>query len=142
MISELSANLAKIFLVIGVPFVFFKSINKNVHNYGYTSFYQKTKRPFYQLHVNATKIGIILAFVHGFTVQPISQTYILTGWLLGIIMIVLLGLGAFLSIKNKSHPMDTGKDLQWKTIRHLKWVLGICVLVSLFLHYLPMMGQT
>jgi len=95
MISELITNLAKILLVIGVPFVFFKSINKSVHNYGYTSFYQKIKRPFYQLHVNATKIGTVLAFVHGFTVQPISQMYILTGWLLGIIMIVLLGLGYF-----------------------------------------------
>ncbi len=141
MISEISANLAKLLGVIGVIFVFFKLNDKLLQNQTYSTFYQKIKLPFYQIHVNGTKIAIILAFVHGFTVKPINQSYIITGWLLGITMLLLLVLGVLLSIKNKSKPMETEEDLEWKTIRIIKWILTACALLFLFLHYLPMIRE-
>jgi uncharacterized BrkB/YihY/UPF0761 family membrane protein len=67
---------------------------------------------------------------------PIDQTYTITGWVLGIVMVLLMGLGVFLSVKTHSKPMDSQDDLKWRKIRIAKWILTLLVFVALALHYL------
>ncbi|MFX1284783.1 MAG: hypothetical protein ACFFB5_14075 [Promethearchaeota archaeon] len=122
-ISELSSASAKILLLIGLIFIILKIIDKKWNNQPCHGFYVKRKVLLYQLHINGCKFAIILSFVHGFTSTPVNQSDWITGWILGIIMLTLLGLGAILSIKNKSKPMDAEKDLEWKVIRFVKWGL-------------------
>lgn len=50
-------------------------------------------------------------------------------------MVILLGLGAFLSIKKDSKPMDEKDNRRWKTVRTVKWVLTVAAIVLLLLHY-------
>jgi len=50
-------------------------------------------------------------------------------------MVILLGLGAFLSIKNDSKPMDEERDQKWKTVRIVKWIFTVAVVIFLLLHY-------
>ncbi|MFX1507599.1 MAG: hypothetical protein ACFFDC_16055 [Promethearchaeota archaeon] len=136
-ISTIAVNLAKILVVIGVFCVVLKIINKSCRNQSYNAFYNKMQRPLYHIHVNATKFAIILGFIHGFTITPLDQSYILTGWVLGIVMILLLGFGAWMSIKNKSQPLGEAKDVEWRPIRITKWVLTLSVFLLLVLHYFP-----
>jgi len=87
------------------------------------------------VHVNVSKLAVFLAFVHGFTVTPMDGTYSVTGWLNGVTMVVLLGLGAYLSIKNDAKPMDEEGDVKWRTLRVVKWVLTVLAVFFLLLHY-------
>lgn len=50
-------------------------------------------------------------------------------------MVILLGLGAFLGIKNDSKPMDEEGDQKWKTVRTVKWIFTIAVVILLLLHF-------
>ena len=136
-ISTITVNLAKILVVIGVFCVILKIINKTIGNHSYNAFYTKIQRPLYHIHVNATKFAIILGFVHGFTVIPLDVSYIITGWALGIVMILLLGFGVWMSIKTKSQPLSVDKDLEWRPIRITKWGLTLSVFFLLFLHFFP-----
>lgn len=136
-IGTIAVNLAKILVVVGVICVVFKIINKIWGNQSYRAFYAKMQRPFYHIHVNATKFAILLGFVHGLTIIPFDQSYIITGWALGIAMILLLGFGVWMSIKNGSQPLGEDKDLEWRSIRITKWVLTLSVFFLLFLHYFP-----
>ncbi|NHJ01861.1 MAG: hypothetical protein EAX86_06930 [Candidatus Heimdallarchaeota archaeon] len=120
-ISDLSASSAKILLLIGSIFIILKIIDKKWNNQPCHGFYEKRKVLLYHLHINGCKFALILSLVHGFTSTPVNQSDWITGWILGIIMVILLALGAILSIKNKSKPMDAKKDLEWKVIRFVKW---------------------
>ena len=95
-----------------------------------------TKRVLYQLHINGSKVAVILGFIHGLIIAPLNQTYTITGWLLGIVMVALLVTGAFLSIKTKSKPMNREDDSKWKKMRISKWILTVLVFLTLALHYL------
>jgi Zn-dependent protease len=97
--------------------------------------YSTTKRVLYQLHVNGAKVAVIFGFIHGIVRSPIDQIYMITGWLFGIVMVILTGLGAFLSIKTKSKPMNREDDVKWRKIRIIKWILTVLVLPALALHY-------
>ena len=93
-------------------------------------------RLLYKIHVNAPKLTLILAFVHGFTRETINPINIPTGWTLGITLIILTTLGALLSIKNKSEPLDDSGDVEWKTVRIVKWLITVTFIVALSLHYI------
>jgi hypothetical protein len=86
--------------------------------------------------VNGKKIGILLGFLHGFTIEPRNATYIMTGRLLGLIMLVLLATGAYLSIKQKSREMTPEEDQTWRTIRLIKWIFTPILFIAIALHYL------
>ncbi|MFW9903248.1 MAG: hypothetical protein ACFFFH_02870 [Candidatus Thorarchaeota archaeon] len=137
LISTLAVNLAKILMVIGVFCVVLKIINKTWRNQSYNAFYTRMQRPLYHIHINATKFAIILGFIHGFTIISVDQSYIITGWALGIVMLLLLGFGVWMSIKNDSQPLSEDKDLEWRPIRITKWFLTLSVFFLLFLHYFP-----
>jgi hypothetical protein len=87
------------------------------------------------VHVNAPKLSLILAFVHGLTRETINPPNVPTGWTLGIALIVLAVLGAVISIKNKSEPLDDEGDMEWRTVRIVKWVLTVAIVLVLTLHY-------
>jgi hypothetical protein len=89
----------------------------------------------YHLHLTGFKFAVIFSFVHGFMVARIDGVYVVTGWVLGAVMVVLLGL-AYLSIKSGSEPMDGEDGRNWRRIRAVKWALTLLVFVSLALHYL------
>ena len=128
MISTVAAFLALIFLIIGLPFLPLKIFRKELENSNY--------RLLYKIHVNAPKLTLILAFVHGFTRETINPVNIPTGWTLGITLIILTTLGALLSIKNKSEPLDDSGDVEWKTVRVVKWLITVTFIVALSLHYI------
>jgi hypothetical protein len=57
-------------------------------------------------------------------------------WLFGILMVIQMGLGTFLSIKTKSKPMNREDYVKWRKIRIIKWILTMLVFLALALHYL------
>ena len=81
MIDELIVNIAKILAVLGVFFIFFKQFRNRTTNESYHKFYKKYRKLFYHLHVTGIKLATLLGFVHGITIKPIDQTYIISGWL-------------------------------------------------------------
>jgi hypothetical protein len=135
MIHELLGNISKVLLVLGTVFIITKLVNKQRGDKP-DSFHNRNKKLLYQLHVNGSKIGVILGFVHGLTISPRASVYLLTGWFLGIVMLVLLGTGAYLSIKQKSRPMTAKDDEVWRTIRLLKWILTFILFPAIGIHYL------
>jgi len=80
-------------------------------------------------------VAVIFGFIHGIIRSPIDQIYTITGWLFGIVMVILTGLGAFLSIKTNSKPMTCEDDAKWRKIRVIKWILTVLVFPALALHY-------
>ena len=135
MLSAILATIAKISLVLGFVFVVLKIMYKRSQNQKYRAFYEQRRSLLYQVHVNVSKLAVFSAFIHGFIVTQMDQIYSITGWLLGVAMVILLGLGAFLSIKNDSKPMDEESDQKWKTIRIVKWIFTVAVVIFLLLHY-------
>lgn len=135
LINDISVTLSKILLVLGLPYIFLKIIDKGWNNQSYKDFYRKVRLPLYFIHVNFTKIAIILGFIHGIIITPIDQVYVITGWIFGIISIILLGIGVRMSIKNGSRPMNEEEDIEWKTGRNFKWILTPIVIVLFLLHY-------
>jgi hypothetical protein len=127
MVSSIAAALALIFLIFGVIFLPLKLLRKDLENPNY--------RLLYKVHINAPKLALILAFVHGLTRETINPPNILTGWTLGIALIALAVLGAVISIKNKSEPLDDEGDTEWKPVRIVKWVLTVVIVIVLTLHY-------
>ena len=138
MLDAASFNICKIFLVLALFYPVYKILNKRKLVDGSNSGYHTstTKRVLYQLHVNGSKVAVIFGFIHGIIRSPIDQTYLITGWLLGIVMVILMGVGAFLSIKNHSKPMNREDDFKWRKVRIIKWILTMLVFLILALHCL------
>ena len=135
MLSSILATTAKLTIILGSIFVVLKIMYKRSHNRKYRAFYERRRSLLYQVHVNVSKLAVFSAFIHGFIVKPIDQTYAITGWLLGAAMVILLGLGAFLSIKNDSKPMEEEGDRRWITVRVVKWIFTVAVIIFILLHY-------
>ncbi len=135
-INLLTANLCKILFVLGLPYVILKILDKRKGVEDKDSFFRSNKMVLYHLHLTGLKFAVIFSFVHGFMVARIDGVYVITGWVLGSVMVVLLGLGAFLSIKSGSEPMDWEDDRNRRRIRAVKWALTLLMFVSLALHYL------
>ncbi|MFW9967839.1 MAG: hypothetical protein ACFFEA_11870 [Candidatus Thorarchaeota archaeon] len=127
MVSSNAAVLALVFLIIGVIFLPLKLLRKDLENSNY--------RLLYKVHVNAPKLALILAFVHGLTQETINPPNVPTGWTVGIVLVALAVLGGVISIKRKSEPLDDQGDAEWKTARVVKWVLTIVIVLVLTLHY-------
>lgn len=138
LINTISVNLAKILLVVGMIYVVVKIITKVINNETFSALYERIKLPLYYLHKAGPVLATILGFIHGFVIVPLNQTYILTGWCLGICMIILSVLGIYLGFKNGWKPLDANQDSEWKKLRAIKWILTFCVFLLLFLHYLDM----
>ena len=122
-------------LVLGTFFIVTKLVNKQRGDKP-DSFHNRNKKLLYQLHVNGSKIGVILGFVYGLTIGPRDQIYLLTGGLLGIVMLVLLGTGVYLSIKQNSKPMTAEDDDAWRAVRLVKWVFTLILFPAIGIHYL------
>jgi len=135
MLNVITVNVCKIFLVLALLYPIYKIVNKKKWEAA-SAPPSIVKRVLYQLHINGSKVAVIVGFIHGILIAPLNQTYTITGWLLGIVMVALLGTGAFLSIKTKSKPMNREDDLKWKKIRISKWILTVLVFLTLALHYL------
>ncbi|MFW9890102.1 MAG: hypothetical protein ACFFER_18115, partial [Candidatus Thorarchaeota archaeon] len=94
MVSSIAAVLALVFLLIGVIFLPLKLLRKDLENSDY--------RLLYKVHVNAPKLALILAFVHGLTRETINPPNVPTGWTVGILLAALAVVGGVISIKRKS----------------------------------------
>jgi membrane-bound ClpP family serine protease len=121
-------------LVLGLVYVMQKIVGKKIGQ-SMPKLLTERRQFWYGLHTNGSKLSVLLAFAHGLTIIPVDQTYTITGWVLGITLIVLTLLGAFLSIKQNSKPMSLEDDAKWKTIRIIKWILTILVFPLIALHY-------
>ena len=135
MLSLILATTAKLSLILGFVFIVLKIAYKRSQHRKYRAFYERGRPLLYQVHVNASKLAVVSALIHGYIATPMDQTYSITGWSLGASMVILLGLGAFLSIKNDSKPMDEERDQKWKTVRIVKGIFTVAVVVLLLLHY-------
>ena len=128
MVSSVAAILALVFLVIGVIFLPLKLFRKDLESSNY--------RILYKVHVNAPKLGLILAFVHGLTRETINPANVPTGWTIGISLILLAVLGVLVSFRNKSEPLDEQGDAEWRTVRVVKWILTVVIVLIISLHYI------
>ncbi|NHI93215.1 MAG: hypothetical protein EAX96_11990 [Candidatus Lokiarchaeota archaeon] len=132
MISIIFENLSKIFLVIGLVSIFLKIILVK-RNYDQIS--EKKKLIIYNIHKASFSLSTIFAFIHGFTFVPINRTYIITGWLFGIVMIVLFLIGIKLGFQNNWKPYNEEENSKYKKIRALKWILTLLLMIFLVMHY-------
>jgi hypothetical protein len=128
MISTIAAYAALVFLIIGVIFLPLKFLRRDQENSNY--------RLLYKVHVNAPKLSLILAFVHGFTRETVNPANIPTGWTIGITLLILAVLGALISIKTSSEPLDEQGDSEWRTVRIVKWIVTIVIIVVVAFHYI------
>ncbi len=120
------ADIAKILLGLGLIFIIVKGIGKRPAAYG----------KLYILHKAGAGIATVLGFIHGFTIVPQSQIYVTTGWFVGLSMLALLVIGVFLGFQNEWVPFDNDKDQKFKTLRIVKWILTLLVVIALGSHYL------
>ncbi len=127
MVMIMIADIAKILFVLGLVFLFAKVLGKREAGY-----YKTT----YNLHKAGAALATILGFVHGLTITPLSQTYVLTGWLLGFALLALFILGVVMGFKSEWIPYDDEQNQNYKGMRIVKWILTVLVVVSLGAHYL------
>lgn len=121
------ADIAKILFVVGLLFLFAKVTGKReAGSYNIV----------YNLHKAGPALATILGFIHGLTIVPISQMYILTGWILGAILLALLSIGIVMGFKSDWIPYNKQQDGEFKIFRSLKWLLTILVIIALGAHYL------
>jgi hypothetical protein len=120
-------DIAKILVVLGIIFIIMKGLGKQLEG-----IYEKL----YILHKAAPAFATILAFVHGLTIIPLNQNYVLTGWFLGFCMLALLILGVFLGFQSGWVPFDDEKNHQFKPLRIIKWILTVIMIIALGAHYL------
>lgn len=129
-ISSLLVNVSKILFGLSLIYIILKMLNRKTE----LSWYPKIKNALYQIHINTGKFATILGIAHAVFVIPQSTIYWVTGTLFGAVMIILLGLGAYMSIKlNK--PMTEQENSEWRKIRLVKWLLTIFAVVFIALHY-------
>jgi hypothetical protein len=119
-------DISKVLFVVGLLFIIVKGLRKRPSAYGLL----------YNLHKTGPALATILAFVHGLTIDPIDQTYMTTGWFLGLSMLALFVLGIFMGFKSSWVPFDDQKNAEFKKLRILKWILTATVIVGLASHYL------
>ncbi len=120
------ADIAKILVVLGLIFIIVKAQGKRPGSYN----------SLYILHKAGPGLATIIAFVHGLTYVPISQTYVVTGWFLGIALLSLMFLGIFLGFKSDWVPFDDEMNKKYRAVRLLKWLLTMIVIIALASHYL------
>ena len=121
------ADIAKILFVLALIFLFAKVLGKREAGY-----YKMT----YNLHKAGAALATIVGFIHGLTITPLSQTYILTGWLLGFALLALFILGVVMGFKSEWIPYNDEQNQHYKSMRIAKWLLTILVIVALGAHYL------
>ena len=132
MINEFLMNVAKIFFGIGILLLFVKLFSKQKDVMSSS----KKNMILYNLHKALFGLSTILGFIHGLTIMPINLTYIITGWLFGILMILLCGIGIRMGFKNQWKPYTREQKHEYKKIRLLKWGISIMVCAFLGMHYL------
>lgn len=135
LISNFSAHSSEILLSIGLIFVFLKIVDKILQKPAYKVYYEKVKLPFYYLHIICITLAVILAFLHGIIIKPLNNSYIVTGLLFGIILLISSGLGVILAFKGYWRPFNDEKDSELRNIRIIKWILTISAFISLLMHY-------
>ncbi|NHJ85564.1 MAG: hypothetical protein FK734_08885 [Asgard group archaeon] len=133
LLSTITINISKVLILIGIIFIIWKMITKVKKKP--SNVYEKSKKIFYNLHKAGPGIALILSFVHGLTIEPINQTYVITGWIFGGLMLLLTGSGIFLGFQSKWTPFNEDQDAHYKIIRIIKWVLTVFLIAALILHY-------
>lgn len=121
------ADIAKILFSLGLFFIILKAIGKRQ-----SGMYSKL----YILHKAGPGLATILGFYHGLTIAPLSETYVLTGWILGFFLLVLMILGIKLGFSSEWIPFDEDQNKKFKRVRVLKWVLTLLVCAAMGAHYL------
>ncbi len=96
----------------------------------------KHKLVLFNLHNVGFMIATILGFVHGFVVHE-DPSYLVSGWIMGISMLLMSGLGVYLVFQSGWQPFKEEQDKKYKTLRISKWILTLIMLLSLVWHYFP-----
>ncbi len=132
MINEIIINVAKVLFGIGVLFLFLKLfLTKKEEKIS-----KSLKLIIYNIHKASFILSTILGFIHGLTIIPINQTYVITGWLFGISTIILCVIGIRMGFKNKWTPYTKEERNKNKKVRSIKWILTILTIAFLGMHYL------
>ncbi len=134
--STLTANIGLILLVLGIIYIFAKVLSKKGQEGDQKSLYQKVKIPLYNLHKSGTALATILGFVHGAIIEPISRSYAITGWILGLSMILMSILGIYMGFKSDWVPYTKSENKKYKSLRIAKWILTVIMITALLSHYL------
>ncbi|TXT57837.1 MAG: membrane protein of unknown function [Candidatus Thorarchaeota archaeon] len=125
--ADIIADITKILFVLGLLFIFMKAIGKRSSgSYGIL----------YNVHKAGPSLATILAFIHGLLITPINPTYVWTGWLFGLNMILLMVLGIYMGFQSEWTPFDEEQNKKYKIFRIIKWILTITVIATLGMHYL------
>ncbi|MFX1579508.1 MAG: hypothetical protein ACFFBJ_07645 [Promethearchaeota archaeon] len=123
---KMIADIAKILFGLGLIFIIVKGLGKKPTTYG----------KLYILHKAGAGIATILSFIHGFTIVPQSQTYLITGWCVGLLLLSLFVVGVFLGFQNNWVPFDDDKNRRFKKLRIFKWLFTALIVIALGSHYL------
>lgn len=134
-LSSITANLSLAFLFLGLLFLIIKPLQKPSQQGSSQDSNNIAKNIMYQLHKAGPAIATILAFIHGFVIEPYNQTFMYTGLVFGLAMILLSGLGIIMGFKNKWIPYTAAEDRKYKKIRMIKWILTVVMIGTLIAHY-------
>ena len=134
-VSIITAIISTVLLILGLIYVIWKIITKKSQKSDSVMPISKVKLILYNIHKSASALATILGFVHGFTVEAINQTYVITGWILGFSMIVMTGQGIFLGFQNGWQPFTEEKDQKFKFTRIIKWFLTLLMIITLVGHF-------
>ncbi|MFX1238550.1 MAG: hypothetical protein ACFFAS_01950 [Promethearchaeota archaeon] len=125
-------DIAKILFAVGL----LSSVFKILFIKKYNQITDSKKMIICNLHKASFALCIILGFIHGLTIVPVNQTYVLTGWLFGLTTIILMVLGVRMGFQNDWKPYNKEQNSQHGKIRLIKWILTILAVALLGMHYL------
>ena len=134
--STILANISKVLIVAGLIFVIWKIFRKRSRKKPYESIQNNKKLIFYNIHKAGFILATILGFVH-FMIVEVNPIYNLSGWILGISMLVMSGQGIYLGFQSGWQPFTEDQDKKHKYMRISKWILTPIMFLSLVWHFFP-----
>jgi heme A synthase len=138
-VSDITAFLAVLLLILGQFFIGWKMVNKKSQKkegQSSTRLYAKIEKPLYVLHLSASAIGFIIAIIHGVTAESVNLACKISGLILIITTLVMIILGVFLGRKNKMQPFGSDQDAENKNMRKIKWILTGILIFTLGIHFI------
>jgi uncharacterized membrane protein len=135
-VSGGTANIGKVLIVAGLIFVVWKVVRKHSNKKPYETIKRSKKQTWYNIHKAAFALATILGFVH-FVAVEVDPKYLLSGWILGISMVIMFGQGIYLGFRSGWQPFTGAQDQQYKTMRIVKWILTPIMFLSMVWHFFP-----
>jgi membrane protease YdiL (CAAX protease family) len=122
------AILSVLCLVLALIFVVGKIAGTKKGNQ--VSYYEKSKRPLYVLHIVGGALATIFIFTYQGMISPTVMQIVADG-ILGIALLVLLIGGIIFIIKTHFKPMDEAQNQKFKSLRVVMWIFTILTVIFL-----------